>query len=82
MLIWLIGLICSIWCVLDILKKDITLVGKIVVAVIVLLTSWIGLAVYYFWARVIILPSGSSNFFSILGGSFCTSLVGRSVTYA
>ena len=51
MLIWLIGLICSIWCVLDILKKDITLVGKIVVAVIVLLTSWIGLAVYYFWAR-------------------------------
>ena len=48
MLIWLIGLICSIWCVLDILKKDITLVGKIVVAVIVLLTSWIGLAVYYF----------------------------------
>jgi len=51
MLIWLIGLICSIWCVLDILKKDITLVGKIVVAVIVLLTSWIGLAVYYFRAR-------------------------------
>ncbi len=51
MLIWLIGLICSIWCLLDILKKDITLVGKIVVAVIVLLTSWIGLAVYYFWAR-------------------------------
>ena len=50
-LIWLAGLICAIWCVLDILKKDITLVGKIVVAVIVLLTSWIGLAVYYFWAR-------------------------------
>ncbi|MBR5465702.1 MAG: hypothetical protein IKU77_07945 [Alistipes sp.] len=51
MLIWLIGLICSIWCVLDIWKKDITLVGKVIVAVIVLLTSWIGLAVYFFWAR-------------------------------
>ncbi|MBR5820750.1 MAG: hypothetical protein IKY68_05815 [Alistipes sp.] len=51
MLIWLIGLICSIWCILDIWKKDITLVGKVIVAVIVLLTSWIGLAVYYFWAR-------------------------------
>ena len=50
MLIWLIGLICSIWCVLDILKKDISLVAKVIVAVIVLLTSWIGLAVYYFWA--------------------------------
>ena len=48
---WLIGLICSIWCVLDILKKDISLVAKVIVAVIVLLTSWIGLAVYYFWAR-------------------------------
>ena len=51
MLMWLIGLICSIWCVLDILKKDISLVAKVIVAVIVLLTSWIGLAVYYFWAR-------------------------------
>ena len=51
MLIWLIGLIFSIWCVLDILKKDISLVAKVIVAVIVLLTSWIGLAVYYFWAR-------------------------------
>ena len=51
MLIWLIGLICSVWCVLDILKKDISLVAKVIVAVIVLLTSWIGLAVYYFWAR-------------------------------
>lgn len=50
-LIWLAGVICTIWCVLDIWKKDITLVGKVVVAVIVLLTSWIGLAVYYFWAR-------------------------------
>lgn len=50
-LLWLAGVICTIWCVLDIWKKDITLVGKIVVAVIVLLTSWIGLAVYYFWAR-------------------------------
>ena len=50
-LLWLAGVICTIWCVLDIWKKDITLVGKVVVAVIVLLTSWIGLAVYYFWAR-------------------------------
>ena len=50
-IIWLVGVICSIWCVLDIWKKDISLVAKVIVAVIVLLTSWIGLAVYYFWAR-------------------------------
>ena len=40
-IIWLVGLICSIWCVLDILKKPIGIVGKLVM----------GLALYYFWAR-------------------------------
>lgn len=51
MLIYLAGLICAIWCVLDILKKPITLPGKVLTTVVVLLTSWIGIAVYYFWAR-------------------------------
>lgn len=50
-LVWLAGLICAVWCVLDIWKKDMTLFGKVIVGVIVLLTSWVGLAVYYFWAR-------------------------------
>lgn len=50
-LIWLAGLVCAIWCVLDILKKPITLPGKLITAVVVLLTSWVGLALYYFWAR-------------------------------
>ena len=43
-IIWLVGLICSIWCVLDILKKPVGLVGKVVMAVVVLATSWLGLA--------------------------------------
>ena len=50
-IIWLVGLICSIWCVLDILKKPVGLVGKVVMAVVVLATSGLGLALYYFWAR-------------------------------
>ncbi len=50
-LIWLAGLVCAIWCVLDIFKKPITLPGKLITAVVVLLTSWVGLALYYFWAR-------------------------------
>ena len=50
-IIWMVGLICSIWCVLDILKKPIGIVGKLVMAVVVLATSWLGLALYYFWAR-------------------------------
>ncbi len=50
-LIWLAGLICAIWCVLDIFKKPISIVGKLILTVIVLATSWLGLVLYYFWAR-------------------------------
>ena len=46
-IVWLIGLVCAIWCVLDIFKKNISTGGK----VMVLLTSWVGLAVYYFYGR-------------------------------
>ena len=49
-IVWLIGLVCAIWCVLDIFKKNISTGGKVIAAV-VLLTSWVGLAVYYFYGR-------------------------------
>ena len=48
-IVWLIGLVCAIWCVLDIFKKNISTGGKVIAAV--LLTSWVGLAVYYFYGR-------------------------------
>lgn len=51
MILYLIGLICSIWCVLDIFKKNIQLPGKLIVSLVVLATSWVGLALYYFWGR-------------------------------
>ena len=50
-IIYLIGLVLSIIAVLDILKKPISLVGKIICAVVVLATSWIGLLVYYLYAK-------------------------------
>ena len=50
-ILYLAGLVCALWCVLDILKQPIGLVGKLVVAIAVLATSWVGIAVYYFWAR-------------------------------
>ena len=50
-ILYIIGLVCAIWCVLDICKKPITVAGKIICSVVVLLTSWIGMLVYYFWAR-------------------------------
>lgn len=50
-ILYIVGLVCAIWCVLDIFKKNITLPGKLIASAVVLLTSWLGIALYYFWAR-------------------------------
>lgn len=51
-IIYILGIIAAIWCVLDIFKaKKVELIGKIIIAVLVLATSWIGFAVYYFIVR-------------------------------
>lgn len=50
-IIYIIGLVLSILAVLDILKKPISMVGKIICSVLVLITSWIGLLVYYLYAK-------------------------------
>ena len=50
-LLYIVGLVCAVWCVLDIFKKNIDLPWKIIVAVVLLGTSWLGLALYYFWVR-------------------------------
>jgi hypothetical protein len=50
-ILWLIGTICAIWCVMDIFKKPVGIVGKLVMTIVVLATSWFGLIFYYFFAR-------------------------------
>lgn len=50
-IIWIIGLVLCIKAVLEILKWDVDGIKKLLVVIILLLTSWIGLAVYYFWGR-------------------------------
>lgn len=50
-IIYILGIVAAIWCVLDILKKPWGLIKKIIVAVLVLITSWVGFAVYYFILR-------------------------------
>ncbi len=50
-LIYIIGVVLSVLAVIDILKKPISVVGKIISAVLVLITSWVGLAVYYLYAK-------------------------------
>ncbi len=50
-IIYIVGVVLSVLAVIDILKKPIGIIGKIVTAVLVLATSWIGLAVYYLYAK-------------------------------
>ena len=50
-LIYIIGVVLAIIAVLDILKKPISLVGKIISSVLVLAFSWLGLLVYYLYAK-------------------------------
>ena len=50
-IIWIIGLVLCIKAVLEIVKRNIDGIKKLLVVIILLLTSWVGLAVYYFWGR-------------------------------
>lgn len=50
-IILIIGLILAIKAVLEIMKWKVDGVKKLLVAILVLLTSWIGLIFYYFWGR-------------------------------
>ena len=50
-IIWIIVLILAIKAVLEIMKWKVDGVKKLLVAILVLLTSWIGLIFYYFWGR-------------------------------
>lgn len=51
MLLYIIGVVLSVIAVLDIVKKPISLIGKIISAALVLMTSWVGLLVYFLYAK-------------------------------
>ena len=52
MILYLIGLFCTLWCVYDLFTtKTIDVLWKIVIAAALLCCSWVGLAVYYFILR-------------------------------
>ncbi len=49
LILWIIGLVCCIWCIKDVWSKShVDTVIKVLLTVGLLVTSWIGLAVYYF----------------------------------
>ncbi|MCD8184153.1 MAG: hypothetical protein LUE99_14960 [Bacteroides sp.] len=50
-IIWIIGVILTIKAVIEIMQWNVNGGKKLLVAILVLLISWIGLAVYYFWGK-------------------------------
>ena len=51
-IIYIVGILCAIWCVLDIFKHDsLSTLWKIILTIAVLATSWLGAAIYYFIVR-------------------------------
>jgi hypothetical protein len=51
LIIWVIGLVLTIKACLEIWKLPVDGVKKLLVIIGLLLTSWIGLLVYYFFAK-------------------------------
>lgn len=50
-ILYVVGVILGVVAVLEILGQPINLLSKILIIALVLLTSWIGLAVYYLLLR-------------------------------
>lgn len=50
-IIWIIGVVLCVKAVLEIMKWPVDGVKKLLVAIIILLTSWIGICVYYFLGK-------------------------------
>ena len=51
-IIWIIGVILTIKAAMEMWQwKDVAAETKIVAVILIILTSWIGLAVYYFWGK-------------------------------
>ena len=50
-IIWIIGLILTIKAAIDIMKLNAPIEKRLLAAIILLLTSWLGLAFYYFYAK-------------------------------
>ena len=50
-IIYVVGVILGVVAVLEILSQPINVLTKIVISILVVITSWIGIAVYYLLLR-------------------------------
>ena len=52
LIIWIIGVILTIKAAMEMWRwREIAIEKRLIAIILVILTSWIGLAVYYFWGR-------------------------------
>ena len=50
-IIYVVGVILGVLAVLEILSQPINILTKIIISILVVITSWIGIAVYYLLLR-------------------------------
>jgi len=50
-IVYIVGIVLAILAVIDIFKKPMSIAGKLICSLVVLLTSWIGILVYFLWAK-------------------------------
>lgn len=50
-ILYVVGIILCVKAILEVLKMPISGAGKVISVVLLLVTSWIGLAVYYLYAK-------------------------------
>lgn len=50
-ILYVIGIVLCVKAVLEVLKMPISNAGKVISIILLLVTSWVGLAVYYFYAK-------------------------------
>ena len=52
LIIWIIGVILTIKAAMEMWQwREIAIEKRLIEIILVIITSWIGLAVYYFWGR-------------------------------
>ncbi len=51
LIIWIIGLVLTIKAAMEILSLAGDSVKKLLAVIVLLLSNWLGLVLYYFWAR-------------------------------
>ncbi|KIO44551.1 MULTISPECIES: PLDc N-terminal domain-containing protein [Porphyromonadaceae] len=51
LIIYIIGIVATIYAILDLVKKNISTPCKLLIIIVLLLTSWIGLIIYFLYAK-------------------------------